>query len=275
LDCGPIFGEPEALFSADPSGVQEHCLPVPYGLVGEYEIEVDGQAYTGLVEPCDVHPVKFYDYAALPAGGNYAVVWQHDGTKFYTLVDNMSELAAAMHEVDPAGLWFNDADGKALVSMKLNGNYGWLSIRQHATGPVFTLWPGTMLSNTGTMLTLPDGQHTVTYTSLLTGCTEELLVNIAGGEESAFAKRKEGAGAKVAATAKAGIIVDGQFQLEGVDGSTGQVLRVFDVLGRLVFTLKDYEGGPLGDMDLPDGTYFYWLGNGKSGAFTGVIELRR
>ncbi len=276
-DCGPIFNEEETTLTG-PSGPTDICLPVPFSLSALYDIEVDGQTFTGMLEPCDARPAVVYNYGAVTVGGTYSIVWQHSGTTFYTLVDDMDELAAAMNKVNPLGLWFNDSATKELVSLNAGGNYGQLSVRHNATGVVFSLAATATISNAGTMLTLQTGGHEVSYTNAATGCTDEIYVNINEEVATAIAKPKEPGVEVQNVISPNGDGIDDYFKIDGLETLSGHELTVFDVLGRVVFRTRNYRsdwGGSWGQNNLPDGIYFYLLEDGKGKAFNGVLKIRR
>ncbi|MCF8280049.1 MAG: DUF11 domain-containing protein [Bacteroidales bacterium] len=290
-ECGPIA--PEAATSlTGPQGPVDICLPVPFGLASTYEIRVDGNLFSGLLEPCDPHAAKVYSYANVPAVGSYSVVWEFEGTTFYTFINNLSELVAAMNFADPAGLWYDDAAAKELVTRRLNGNYGQLSIRQNATGTVKNLTAIATTSNTGTMLTLPSGGHTVTFTNALTGCSGELFVNVAEDEtEVSFGQDVDSRAAENAgqSTTPAGIKVyngfspngDGKndfFKIDGLELYPQHELKIFNSSGNMVFKTSHYLsdwGGSWGQNNLPDGTYYYLLKDGEGKNYSGFVQIRR
>ncbi|MBI1223637.1 MAG: DUF11 domain-containing protein [Bacteroidetes bacterium] len=293
-DCGAIFGDLPTSISA-PSGPVDVCLPVPFGLTSNYEIRVDGQVFTGMLEPCAPHLVKVYSYANVPTVGGYSVIWEHDGTTFYTLLDQLSELVPAMNFVDPNGHWFDDATAKEISTTNLGGDYGQLSIRQNGTGLVKNLSATTTTTNTGTLLTLPSGGHEISYLNSSTGCTDELFVNISGEEgESTFVLPDQNVDARAESdvngeAAAAGILVyngfspngDGKndyFKIEGLDKYPHHMLRIYNGYGRMVFKTGHYLsdwGGSWGQNNLPNGTYYYLLEDGKGKTYTGYVQVKR
>jgi len=283
-DCGPIFSDAEEMFGPQQS-VTEVCLPVPFGMVADHEIMVGGQLFDGMLEPCSPHPVTLYGYAGLPTGGNYSVTWLHDGATFHTLVNNLYELAAAMNAVDPHGHWFNDSAAKELVTTKVYGNYGLLSIRQNSTGIVTSIGAVSTTSNTGTLLTLPAGKHVVSVSNSVTGCSDELLVNIAD-EEVAVVREEE---LPEEGTMPPGIMVfngfspngDGKndyFRIDGLALYPQHELKIYNSSGKIVFITGNYRsdwGGSWGQNNLPNGTYYYLLEDGKGKAYTGYVQIQR
>jgi gliding motility-associated-like protein len=298
--CDEIFAEAPASINA-PHGPVDICLPVAYGVFSNYEIRVDGHLFGGMLEPCEPHAVKVYSYSAMPTGGSYSVVWQHNGSTFYTFLQNFAELVAAMNFADPAGKWYDDAASKELVTTRLNGNYGNLSIRHNASGAVTNLSVIATTSNTGTMLTLPSGGHTITYTNTVTGCSDELYVYVGPGEtEVAMEQPNEGAssvqpGTEVDSRATApkaqadGILVyngfspngDGMndfFKIDGLEQYPEHELKIFNGSGKMVFRTSHYLsdwGGSWGQNNLPDGTYYYLLEDGKGRTYSGYVQIKR
>lgn len=298
--CDEIFAEAPASINA-PQGPVDICLPVAFGVSSNYEVRVDGHLFGGMLEPCDAHAVKVYNYATVPTGGSYSVVWQQNGSTFYTFVKNFAELVAAMNFADPAGKWYDDAASKELVTTRLNGNYGTLSIRHNASGTVTNLTVIATTSNTGTMLTLPSGGHTITYTNTVTGCSDELYVYVGPSEtEVALEQPNEGAssvqpGTEVDSRATApnaqadGIVVyngfspngDGKndfFKIDGLEQYPEHELKIFNGSGNMVFRTSHYLsdwGGSWGQNNLPDGTYYYLLEDGKGKTYSGYVQIKR
>ena len=280
-ECPPIFDELPT-FLVGPAGPREICLPVAYNLSANYDIEVDGNAYTGSMSPCDPRTVKAYYYGNIAPANSYSAVWQHDGQTFYTWVENMNELAAAMNEENPQGHWFVDSSTKLLVSTNSNGNYGQLSVRSNQSGAVFKLAPIATTSDAGTLLVLESGKHTVSYTNPTTGCSETMEMLLPASDETEKTKPSQ-TGNIVAITVNGLMTPNGDghndyLLVNGIEDIGNYELRVFNALGQLVFRTKHYDnnwGGSWGQNNIPGGTYFYLLEDGKGGRYSGHIQIVR
>ncbi len=280
-DCPPIFGELETMLEAPP-GPRDVCLPVPFAQSASYQIKVDGSPYTGSLAACDPQAVKAYYYGGIAPATSYSVVWNQNGQPFYTWVTTMGELAAAMNQENPQGRWFLDSSTKQLVSLNPNGNYGLLTIRNNQTGNSFQLLPISTTSNAGTLLHLQSGKHTVTYTNPVTGCSDELELLLP--ESDATDKTKADPTESGTAIRVNGLMTpngDGQndyLVVHGLENGLDFELRVFNALGQLVFRTKHYNnnwGGSWGQNNIPGGTYFYLLEDGKGGRYSGHIQILR
>jgi large repetitive protein len=65
---------------------------------------------------------------------------------------------------------------------------------------------------------------------------------------------------------------------KGLESIPTHELRVFNSLGQLVFRTKQYSnnwGGSWGQNNIPSGTYFYLLEDGKGGRYSGHIQILR
>ena len=284
-DCSGIFGL-EQQTAAPTAGPTEVCLPVPFGQVSGYEILVDAQVFTGALEACDPHQAVVYSNANLPTGSKYSVSWLHDGATFHTLGNNLSEIVEAMNFVDVNGHWFVDGVAKQLVSTRTSGNYGALEIKVLPSGVTQTLSSVQTTTSVGTLITLPAGQHTVSVTNTVTGCADEIAVNITSINNEHWL---QGETTPKEVSEKQEVVISNHFSPNG-DGSNdyftitglGQVpdynLKVYDVLGRMVFQTKHYLnnwGGAWGQNNLPSGTYFYLLEDGKGGKRSGYVQIIR
>ncbi|MCC6726955.1 MAG: gliding motility-associated C-terminal domain-containing protein, partial [Saprospiraceae bacterium] len=275
-DCSGIFGGLESSVNG-PNGSGFVCIPVPNGLSTYYDILIDGEPYTGATALCDPQPAKVYDYAALPNMGKYSVTWKHGNQTFYTLVEDMSGLAAGMNKVDANGNWFDDVATRQLVSFNTLGNYQELTLRHVPTGQVFSLVPSNATVHAGTELKLKNGNHFVNYTNRLTGCSDEILVFVNGTENLS------GPGGKGSISANNIMTPDGDGQqdylmINGLENMPGHTLQVFNALGQLVFKTRHYDnnwGGSWGQNNIPSGTYFFLLEDGKGEHFTGHIQIIR
>ncbi|MBK8564653.1 MAG: gliding motility-associated C-terminal domain-containing protein [Saprospiraceae bacterium] len=280
-DCPPIFGPLETMLEAPP-GPRDVCLPVPYPQSAAYQIKVDGSPYTGTLAACHPQSVKAYYYGGIVPAPSYSVVWQQNGQTFYTWVKTMGELAAAMAQENPQGRWFVDNTAQQLVSLSPNGNYGLLTIRSNHTGSNQQLLPISTNSNAGTLLHLQSGKHAVTYTNPVTGCSEEINLLLPEGDETnKVVVNMPKASWPIAVNGLMTPNGDGQndyLLVQGIEDIGNYELRVFNALGQLVFRTKHYDnnwGGSWSQNNIPGGTYFYLLEDGKGGRYSGHIQILR
>ncbi len=280
-DCPQIFGQLPTMLEAPP-GPRDVCLPVPFSQSAAYRIKVDGSPYTGTLAACDLQAVKAYYYGGIAPATSYSVEWQLNGHPFYAWVETMGELATTMNQLNPQGRWFLDSSLKQLVSLNANGNYGHLTIRSNQTGASTQLLPFSTTSNAGTMLHLQSGKHTVTYTNPVTDCSEALEMLLPESDETE--KLKTNASEQHQAISVNGLMTpngDGKndyLLVKGIEDLMDYELRVFNALGQLVFRTKHYDnnwGGSWGQNNIPGGTYFYLLEDGKGGRYSGHIQIIR
>jgi gliding motility-associated-like protein len=68
------------------------------------------------------------------------------------------------------------------------------------------------------------------------------------------------------------------FVIEGIEEFPDNVLTVYNRWGSVVHTVKSYKNDWQGTWDgtnLPDGTYFYRLDDGKGGKYSGYVQIQR
>jgi gliding motility-associated-like protein len=68
------------------------------------------------------------------------------------------------------------------------------------------------------------------------------------------------------------------FHIENIEYYPGNSLRVFNRWGTMVFTMDDYLNtwnGTWNDTHLPDGTYFYWLDDGRGKTYSGYVQIHK
>ncbi|MEM6964912.1 MAG: gliding motility-associated C-terminal domain-containing protein [Bacteroidota bacterium] len=68
--------------------------------------------------------------------------------------------------------------------------------------------------------------------------------------------------------------------IQGIDNFSENVVRIYNRWGNLVYQKEGYSNddgwdGRFEDKDLPDGTYFYVIGDGEGNQYTGWIQLNR
>jgi gliding motility-associated-like protein len=68
------------------------------------------------------------------------------------------------------------------------------------------------------------------------------------------------------------------FKIDGLENYPQHELRIFDGFGKMVFRTGHYLsdwGGSWGQNNLPDGTYYYLLEDGKGKNYSGYIQIKR
>ncbi len=174
--CAPLFNVDSMTVSmnASPSKV---CIPIPYALLSQNQLQMDGVPYTGSLESCEAVKVVKYGFGALPAG-QLAVRWQFAADTFYTMADGLSSVAAFLNQLDANGDWYYDKTALEFVSGNLGGNYGKLRITYLPTGEVRESNLKQAKSAMGTSLLLTTGTHQLVLNDSLMGCPDTLILTV-------------------------------------------------------------------------------------------------
>ena len=178
FDCPPVF-EVDAMIINTDQNVGQVCVPAMHGISVSQDIAINQQFYTGEIEECDTQQVRGYEYktfANIAQPGQYSVEWERGNDFYYTLVENMDELAAAMYQMDADGQWKNDPKGRCLVTTGTAPGYGQIWITDVATSETYPLALQDLEVVMGSGLTLTEGDNEIIYTSSLSGCDDTLSV---------------------------------------------------------------------------------------------------
>ncbi len=167
------------------NGVGEVCLPIAPIDFPDYEIEVDGQTYTGTVVPCDIDQVFIYSYGQVfgqGANGPYSISWTLNGQNFSSVAQNVQALVNQMNVWDNAGNWVIQPATFSIISTNETGVYGNLIITHIATGILSTLTPDPNSIPAGMAIQVNGaGAHTIIVESLADGCQDTLNINALNG----------------------------------------------------------------------------------------------
>jgi gliding motility-associated-like protein len=179
--CESIFKLDTLSVIVEPGKDSTVCLPVPYALVGGYNIFVDGKPYTAGLGPCDDNTVVFYSYAlAVGQGksGPYLATWKHNGDTLIVTVNTMDELVSAMNAADPAGQWVHNPLFLGFTSPNIAGTYSDMTIRHIATQVTAFIQTNYSSTPMGTTLVMTPGVHEVVFVDKVTGCSSKLIVDV-------------------------------------------------------------------------------------------------
>ncbi len=172
--CSPMFPAESMTMEVAKAPVKV-CIPTPLAVLSQIDLRVDGVPYAGKLEACDVEDVLKYGFESFPIG-QFQVRWQQSADTFYTLADNLASVAAFMNQVDANGNWHFDVANWQFVSGNVGGAYGKLTITHLPTGETQTKKAKAAKASLGTSLSLGKGQHLITMSDALTGCTDSMTV---------------------------------------------------------------------------------------------------
>lgn len=168
---------------------EDACLPVPYGDLAGYGIQLNGAPLDQAALPCDFDSSFVISYGNLPGGGQagpYTVVnWTVNGVNFSGSFDNLSDLIGLLNTWDPSGQWKLSPSAMLITGGNPSNVYGPLQIQQNSSGIISLLSANVTLVPKGTQVVLSPGIHTLIFEQLSTGCLDTLMV--AAGCPQSFA----------------------------------------------------------------------------------------
>lgn len=179
--CGTLFTETAFTLEDQPcQPLASVCLPVDPVTLAQYQLTVNGQPYTEPIEGCDFKVISSYNAALLPGGGQqgpYQVEsWIVQGQQHSGIVANITALLLWMNTRDPGGQW--SLQGTQISGGQPGTSYGSLIIRQLSSNMLISLGLQEIGVPTGSQLTLGEGNHVLRLTESLTGCEEDLFIQI-------------------------------------------------------------------------------------------------
>jgi gliding motility-associated-like protein len=171
-------------------GVIPACLPVPYGDLFGFGIELDGDPLGQAAQPCDFDSTFLISYASLPGGGGagpYVVNnWLINGNPFSGSFQTISELLVLMNAWDPDGEWKLDESAQLITGGDPSNSYGVLQIFHPGSGVLSLLSLNATLVPMGTLIDLSPGLHQLVFQDLATGCRDTMMVAAGCGESLNF-----------------------------------------------------------------------------------------
>lgn len=166
------------------------CLPVPYGDLFGFGIELNGDPLGQAAQPCDFDSSFLISYASLPGGGGagpYVVTsWTINGLTVSGTFQTLSELIGLMNAWDPGGAWKLDESGQLITGGNSSNNYGVLQIFHPGSGVLSLLSLNATLVPMGALITLSPGLHQLVFKNLATGCSDTMMVAAGCGESLNF-----------------------------------------------------------------------------------------
>ncbi len=181
--CAPMFPV-GALTVNSSSAMTDVCVPVPFAIATQVQLDLDGQPLTSDILPCNVQPVLVYNFDNLTSG-MLAVKWTFGTETYFTLADDLGEVAAFLNYVDFDGGWMHDPAKNSLSTANLKGNYGSLELTHLPTGATQIMQTVSAMSAIGTNLKLPAGKHLLTHFDAETGCSDTLGIVVLATTEAA------------------------------------------------------------------------------------------
>jgi len=178
-DCPIWFYMDTAFVELPATDTAVLCIPVPYMIINDFDIFVDGNDYTLPLDSCNSSNVVFYTYALIVNNnwnGPYGVEWAYNGSVYTDTVATIAELVQFMNAVDATGFWMQDAASVSLVGGDINATYGDLNILDLTTQQSGVLQVNTTVLPLGTQLQFPGIGTFELVVQDQEGCSDTLIV---------------------------------------------------------------------------------------------------
>ena len=179
-DCETdVFTEDNPVLEIEDCNEQANiCLNITEESTTDYNITLNGAAYTGSLVACDFDTLYSYGIGALPGMGSegpYTVQnWTVNGTEYSGQFANLPALVSLMNSWDASGDW-------QLMQGAINGGdtgntYGTLTVLQNGTGAIANLVKNVGTTPVGLAVQAPFGEHEFIFTHTQTGCADTSVV---------------------------------------------------------------------------------------------------
>ncbi|MBK7410199.1 MAG: gliding motility-associated C-terminal domain-containing protein [Saprospirales bacterium] len=156
------------------------CLPVAYGDLVGYGVQLDGQPLGQALIACDFDSSYVISFASLPGGGlagPYTLLnWTVNGVSYTATFSTITELLDLMNTWDPEGEWKLELGAQLITGGDSGNAYGSLQIQQNSSGILSVLSLNATLVPKGARLSIPQGVHVLVFEELSTGCRDTLHV---------------------------------------------------------------------------------------------------
>lgn len=180
FDCPDVI-EVNAMIANTSNLPATVCVAVPFGVSSERDLSLNNTPYTGSIAACNEETVFGYSYANLVGNGTigrYSVAWRRGAKSFYTVVDNMDQLAAKMRQIDPNGKWMNIPASQRLVTTNLMSSSGDLEILHVPTESLHVSSMKQTKEALGTEFIIPEGLNELVVDGLDVGCSDTIAVTV-------------------------------------------------------------------------------------------------
>jgi gliding motility-associated-like protein len=163
------------------------CLPITLIEMQNKQFSINGQLYTGPVEPCDYDSIFVLNYTELPSDGlfgPYTITnWTvNDTLTFAGAFNSVQEMVDSMNLWDTEGGWTVLFDPISQATLIVGGSpqkkYGPMDVVQDLTGSEVTLGINLTYIPFGVMIEVPVGTYELTLTDTVTLCTETVTVEM-------------------------------------------------------------------------------------------------
>ncbi len=182
--CGKIIAQNTVVITDACTANPKVCVNIPFEVVPDYNILLNGRAYTGSFEPCKYDTTFAYTYFTIPgrgATGPYRIDYWTVNGRTYSVpsVNTMDQVVALMNIWDPTGHWMLGSSSLTIVGGNRNKTYGGMKLTRIVTGSYGIMELNTHIIPMGTLMDIPRGHSTLVFINRNTGCADTLTVNLA------------------------------------------------------------------------------------------------
>ncbi len=182
--CGRIISQDSVIITDACSTNPKVCVKIPFDVIPDYNILLNGTAYTGGFDACNNDTTFAYTYFTIPgrgATGPYSLdYWTVNGTSHTApTVNTMDELVALMNGWDPTGNWMLSSSTLTIIGGDKTKTYGGIKLTRTANGSYGIMELNTNIIPMGTLLDITRGHSTLVFINQNTGCADTLTVNAA------------------------------------------------------------------------------------------------
>ncbi|MCB9285448.1 MAG: gliding motility-associated C-terminal domain-containing protein [Lewinellaceae bacterium] len=178
--CPDLIEEEWVIVAGDDCADLKVCLPVAYGELVGFGVQLDGQPLSQPLAPCNFDSSFVIGFASLPGGGlagPYTLVdWTVNGISHTVTFSTIAELVGWMNTWDPTGEWKLEMGAQLITGGHPSNSYGSLQIQQGSSGILSVLSLNASLVPTGARMTAPQGVHQLIFEELATGCRDTLYL---------------------------------------------------------------------------------------------------
>ena len=180
--CGKVIPQDSVIVSNACTASPKVCVNIPFDLIPDYNIRLNGAPYAGGFDGCKNDTVFAYTYFTIPgrgATGPYKLdSFTVNGVTYSApTVNNMNEVVALMNSWDPTGHWMNSASSLTIIGGDHSKTYGNLRLTRISNGSFGVAQLNKNVIPMATTLDIQRGRSTLHFVNINTGCTDTLVVN--------------------------------------------------------------------------------------------------
>ena len=183
-NCGSLIPQDSVIITDACTANPKVCVNIPFDVVPDFNILLNGTAYTGSFDACKYDTTFAYTYFTIPGRGTtgpYRIdYWTVNGTTHSAAsVNTMNEVVALMNGWDPTGNWMLSSSSLTILGGDHNKIYSGMKLTRIANGSYGIMELNTNIIPMGTVMDIPRGHSTIVFINRNTGCADTLTINAA------------------------------------------------------------------------------------------------